>query len=37
MTALPIATIGHPILRERAREVSIEELASPETQASSTT
>jgi peptide deformylase len=29
MTALPIVTVGHPVLRERAREVSADELASP--------
>jgi peptide deformylase len=33
MTVLDILTVGHPILRERARDVSYEELASPETQA----
>ena len=32
MGVLPIATIGHPILRERARDVSVDELASPEMQ-----
>ena len=32
MTLLKIAQIGNPILRQRAREVSPEELASPETQ-----
>ena len=32
MTVREIATIGHPVLRERAREVSIEELRSPELQ-----
>ncbi len=32
MTVLPIATVGHPILRERAREVSRDELASAEVQ-----
>lgn len=29
MTVLPIVTVGHPVLRERAREVSADELASP--------
>ena len=29
MTVRPIATVGHPVLRERAREVTREELASP--------
>ena len=33
MTLLKIARIGHPVLRERAREVSEEELASKEMQA----
>ncbi len=33
MTVLDILTVGHPILRERARELTKEELASPETQA----
>ena len=33
MTVLPIVTVGHPVLRERAREVTPEELASPEVQA----
>jgi len=32
LTVREIATIGHPVLRERAREVSIEELRSPELQ-----
>ncbi len=32
MTLLKIAHVGHPILRERAREVSKEELASDEVQ-----
>ena len=32
MTIRPIATIGHPVLRQPAREVSVEELASAETQ-----
>ena len=29
MTVLPIATVGHPVLRERARELTRDELASP--------
>ena len=29
MTVLPIVTAGDPVLRERAREVTPEELASP--------
>jgi peptide deformylase len=29
----PIQTIGHPVLRERARDVGAEELASPDVQA----
>lgn len=33
MTVLDILTVGHPILRERARELTHDELASPETQA----
>jgi peptide deformylase len=33
VTVRPIATVGHPVLRERARELSAEELASPEIQA----
>ena len=33
MTLLKIAQIGHPILRQRAREVTREELASPAMQA----
>jgi peptide deformylase len=33
VTVREIATIGHPVLRRRAREVSAEELASPEVQA----
>ena len=33
MTVRPIATVGHPVLRERARELSAEELASPAIQA----
>jgi peptide deformylase len=32
MTVLPIATVGHPILRERAREVTRDELAGAEMQ-----
>jgi peptide deformylase len=32
MSVLPIATVGHPVLRERARELSREELASPAVQ-----
>ncbi|MEI6497042.1 MAG: peptide deformylase [Actinomycetota bacterium] len=32
MTVLPIATVGHPVLRERARELTLDELASPEMQ-----
>ncbi len=32
MTIRDIVTVGHPVLRERAREVSPEELGSPETQ-----
>jgi peptide deformylase len=32
MTVLPIATVGHPVLRERARELTRDELASPEMQ-----
>ena len=32
MTVLPILEIGHPTLRERARELTAEELAAPETQ-----
>ncbi|MEP7121415.1 MAG: peptide deformylase [Byssovorax sp.] len=32
MTLLKIAQIGHPVLRQRAREVSREELATPATQ-----
>jgi len=30
MTVRPIVTVGHPVLRERAREVSADELSSPE-------
>jgi peptide deformylase len=32
MTVRPIATVGHPVLRERAREVTSEELRSPDVQ-----
>ena len=32
MTALPIVTVGDPVLRERAREVTPEKLSSPTTQ-----
>ena len=32
MTIRKIATVGHPVLRERAREVGRDELASPEIQ-----
>ena len=32
MTVLPIVTVGAPVLRERAREVTPEELRSPEVQ-----
>ena len=32
MTVLPIRELGDPVLRERAREVTPEELASPEMQ-----
>ena len=32
MTVLPIVTVGDPVLRERAREVTPGELASPEVQ-----
>ena len=32
MTVREIVTVGHPVLRERAREVTVEELATPETQ-----
>ena len=32
MSVLEIATVGHPVLRERAAEVSKEELGSPEVQ-----
>ncbi len=33
MTVRQIVTVGHPVLRERAREVTTEELAGPATQA----
>jgi peptide deformylase len=32
VTVRPIATIGHPVLRERARELTLDELAAPEVQ-----
>ena len=32
MTVREIVTVGHPVLRERTREVSAEELATPEVQ-----
>ena len=32
MSVLPILELGHPVLRERAREVAPEELATPEVQ-----
>lgn len=32
MAVRPIVTVGHPVLRERAREVGIDELATPEVQ-----
>jgi peptide deformylase len=32
MTVLPIVTVGDPVLREPARELSVEELRSPEIQ-----
>jgi peptide deformylase len=32
VTARPIATIGHPVLRQRAREITPEELASADVQ-----
>jgi peptide deformylase len=32
MSVLDIATVGHPVLRERAREITPEELRSPEVQ-----
>jgi peptide deformylase len=32
VTVREIVTVGHPVLRERAREVSAEELATPEVQ-----
>ena len=33
MSVRDIVTVGHPVLRERARELTLEEMASPETQA----
>lgn len=33
MTVREIVTVGHPVLRERAREITVDELAAPETQA----
>ncbi len=33
MAVRPIVTVGHPVLRQRAREVTPDELASPEVQA----
>jgi peptide deformylase len=33
MSVLDIVTVGHPVLRERARDLTVQELASPETQA----
>jgi peptide deformylase len=33
MSVREIVTVGHPVLRERAREVTPDELASPDTQA----
>jgi peptide deformylase len=32
MTVRPIITVGHPVLRERARDLTLDELASPEVQ-----
>ncbi|HKR99226.1 MAG TPA: peptide deformylase, partial [Candidatus Dormibacteraeota bacterium] len=32
MSVLPIVTVGDPVLRERARELSVEELRSDEVQ-----
>jgi peptide deformylase len=32
VAVLPIATVGHPVLRERARELTLDELASAEVQ-----
>jgi peptide deformylase len=32
VTVREIVTVGHPVLRERARDVSVEELATPEVQ-----
>jgi peptide deformylase len=33
MTVRPIVTVGHPVLRERARDLTLDELASAEVQA----
>lgn len=33
MTVRPIVTVGHPVLRQRARDLTPDELASPEIQA----
>jgi peptide deformylase len=33
MTVRPIVTVGHPVLRERPRDLTLDELASPEVQA----
>jgi hypothetical protein len=33
MTVLPILLVGEPLLRERSREVTMEELAAPAMQA----
>ena len=32
MSVRPIVTLGDPVLRERSREITLEELASPEVQ-----
>ena len=32
MTVREIVTVGHPVLRERARDVTIDELATPDVQ-----
>ena len=32
MAVVPIATVGHPVLRERARELTLDELSSAEVQ-----
>jgi hypothetical protein len=37
VTVRPILTVGHPVLRERAREVAADEVGSAEVQRSSTT